>query len=551
MAVVGEIVAGRFRLVRPVGTGGMGAVWLAQDEVLARNVAVKEIVALPGFPPGHADVWARTVREARTCARLTHPNVVRVYDVLFTAGRPWIVMEFVVGRSLFEAVRRDGPLPPQEVTRIGLAVLDGLDAAHRAGVLHRDVKPHNVLLADDGRILLGDFGVAVFDAGSVGWHDAMDEVVLGSPGYVAPERVSEGASTVKTDLWSLGATLHWMLEGHPPADETTQRPGVLAEVIDGLLQRRPEDRLTAAQARSLLGGAALVPPAPAPSRALEPLPPALEPVTQAPAIDEGQPVSEPAVDAAPAVPLPDRRAILTGAAAAPPPEPAVARPVRRAVVVGFAVAAAAAAVATAASAATVVRPNLQRTAETVAAPRPASLTCAAAADPSLEPAGAAAASTPVKASADSAALPAGWVRALDDGFSIGVPRGWQRSTDRGAICLLEPDGRRAVAIEGAPLDPDRVAYWQREAGHLRAGHGPDGYELVDISPALFQGGGADWEYRYQAGGVRWHVLRRAFGIDIGAAPTSRAYVISWTTTDADWDRNQPDFRSVMQSFEIR
>src|SRR5437762_9994270 len=108
MAVVGEIVADRFCLVRSLGVGGMGSVWLARDEVLARDVAVKEIVPLPDLPPGHADVWTRTVREARTSARLTHPNVVRVYDVLFTKGRPWIVMEYVPGRTLYAAVHEEG-----------------------------------------------------------------------------------------------------------------------------------------------------------------------------------------------------------------------------------------------------------------------------------------------------------------------------------------------------------------------------------------------------------------------------------------------------------
>src|SRR2546430_15734739 len=135
----------------------MGSVWHARYGILDRDVAMKEVMAIPGLPPGPGDVWGRTVREARTSARLTHPNVVRVYDVLFTDGRPWIVMELVVGESLGTKVQRDGPLPVPEAARIGLAVLDGLDAAHRAGVLHRDVKPHNVLLGEDGRILLGDF----------------------------------------------------------------------------------------------------------------------------------------------------------------------------------------------------------------------------------------------------------------------------------------------------------------------------------------------------------------------------------------------------------
>ncbi|HKT03998.1 MAG TPA: serine/threonine-protein kinase, partial [Rugosimonospora sp.] len=292
MAVVGEIVAGRFRLVRPVGAGGMGSVWQARDEILARDVAMKQIVAITGVPPAHADVWARTVREARTSARLTHPNVVRVYDVLFADGLPWIVMELVVGRSLDIAVQRDGPFAPPAAARIGLAVLDGLDAAHQAGVLHRDVKPHNVLLADDGRVLLGDFSVAAFDPTHLGWQDTPDEVVIGSPHYLAPERVRSGVSTVETDLWSLGATLYWLVEGRTPfsrfggaalltavatgAPDPQRQSGALAEVINGLLQRCPEDRLTAAAARILLEPVVHAAAEPAPTA--EPPPPPEQPV---------------------------------------------------------------------------------------------------------------------------------------------------------------------------------------------------------------------------------------------------------------------------------
>src|SRR5690349_6052333 len=256
MTVVGEIVADRFCLVRSLGVGGMGSVWQARDEVLARDVAVKEIVPLPDLPPGHADVWTRTVREARTSARLTHPNVVRVYDVLFARGRPWIVMEYVPGRSLYAAVHEDGPIRTQDAIRIALAVLDGLEAVHRAGVLHRDVKPHNVLLADDGRIMLADFGVAVF-------RGEKDDIVLGSPGYVAPERVREGASTVQTDLWSFGATLYWMLEAKPPTDWAPDQMDRLGAVVDGLLRHDPAERLTAEAARALLAEQSIKGPVPA------------------------------------------------------------------------------------------------------------------------------------------------------------------------------------------------------------------------------------------------------------------------------------------------
>jgi len=236
----------------------MSRVWLARDEVLDRDVAVKEMV-------GSFDSWSRTIREAQAAARLAHPNVVRIYDVLQAGGRPWIVMEHVPSRSLEAVVADEGPLSPTRAAAVGVAVLDGLVAAHRAGVLHRDVKPQNVLVAADGRILLGDFGVAAFDdAGEI----TRERTPLGSPLFVAPERVRDGTSTVHTDMWSFGATLYWMVEGRPPyarasmaeqlsavqhePPDPMRRSGALAPTIAGLLVREPAQRLTATIVRNRL-----------------------------------------------------------------------------------------------------------------------------------------------------------------------------------------------------------------------------------------------------------------------------------------------------------
>ena len=209
------LIAGRYRLLDLVGTGGMGRVWLARDEMLHRDVAVKEVV-----PPSwlaeaeREELRLRTLREARTAARLNHPNVVRIYDVVHDRESPWIVMEYVPSRSVQQIISAEGPLSPQRTARIGLAVLAALRAAHTAGVLHRDVKPHNVLVADDGRVVLTDFGLATFDGG----EGAMTGpgTVLGSPQFVAPERAREGVSDPRTDLWSLGATLYATVEGQSP-----------------------------------------------------------------------------------------------------------------------------------------------------------------------------------------------------------------------------------------------------------------------------------------------------------------------------------------------
>ncbi|WP_225854574.1 serine/threonine-protein kinase [Micromonospora sp. ALFpr18c] len=265
------LIAGRYRLLDLVGRGGMGRVWRARDEMLHREVAVKEVVP-PGWLADHerAELRSRTLREARTAARLNHPAVVRLYDVVPVEGSPWIVMEYVPSRTLQDVLDAEGPLEPTRAARIGLALLGALHAAHTAGVLHRDIKPQNVLMAHDGRVMLTDFGLATFDGGD----GAMTRpgMVLGSPQYVAPERAAEGVSTVAADLWSLGATLHAAVEGRSPYARSTAmatlsalaagprdpapHAGPLAPVLAGLLRRDPHDRLDHDAARRLLTAAA-------------------------------------------------------------------------------------------------------------------------------------------------------------------------------------------------------------------------------------------------------------------------------------------------------
>jgi len=161
------LIAERYRLLESVGSGGMGRVWLARDEMLHRDVAVKEVQPPEWMSAAEReDLGQRTLREARTAARLSHPNVVQIYDVVYAEGSPWIVMEYVRSRSLHEVIEAEGPLAPHRVAEIGLKILDALCAAHARGVLHRDVKPHNVLISDDGRVVLTDFGLATFDGDS-------------------------------------------------------------------------------------------------------------------------------------------------------------------------------------------------------------------------------------------------------------------------------------------------------------------------------------------------------------------------------------------------
>ncbi|MFJ9868509.1 serine/threonine-protein kinase [Streptomyces sp. NPDC101165] len=275
----GRLIAGRYRLLAKLGHGGMGTVWRAKDEMVDREVAVKEPRVPDHLPERErANAFERMRREARAAARLDHPAVVDVYDVAVVDDRPWIVMELVRGRSLGDALQ-EGTLDAREAARTGLQVLGALEAAHAAGVLHRDVKPDNVLLGRYDRVVLTDFGIAQIE-GETNLTDTGGFV--GSPEYIAPERVLGQRPGPASDLWSLGVVLYTATEGvspfrrsntpatlqsvlnAAPAVPATAR-GPLAEAINGLLQKDPARRPTAAQVRGLLEAAAET-PAPEPTQ---------------------------------------------------------------------------------------------------------------------------------------------------------------------------------------------------------------------------------------------------------------------------------------------
>jgi hypothetical protein len=267
MATVGpgELIAGQYRLIAEIGRGGMGSVWQARDELLDRQVAVKALTIPPSLGPDERQgLVRRTVREARSAARLDHPAVITIYNIVEHDESPWIVMEYVEGRSLQDAINGAGPLPPEDAARIGLQVLHALSAAHRAGVVHRDVKPGNVLLKGD-RAILTDFGVAALDGDPTLTRTGG---ILGTPAYMAPEQARGLGASAESDLWSLGATLYAAVEGRPPfggsnvmatlAALVTEDPpaaghsGPLRPVIEGLLRKDPARRLTAEQAITAL-----------------------------------------------------------------------------------------------------------------------------------------------------------------------------------------------------------------------------------------------------------------------------------------------------------
>ncbi|MFJ8535117.1 protein kinase [Streptomyces sp. NPDC093591] len=257
-----RLIAGRYRLLSPLGEGGMGTVWRARDELLHREVAVKEVRAPHGLPAPEVErMYARLEREAWAAARVANRNVVTVYDVATQDGRPWIVMELVRGISLAELLDAEGPLSPQRVAHVGAEVLAALRAAHEAGVLHRDVKPANVLMSNDGRVVLTDFGIAMVEGSSA---LTMTGEVIGSPEFLAPERALGRTPGPESDLWSLGVLLYAAVEGNSPFRQDTplstlraivdeelpppRRAGPLTPVIEGLLRKDPAERLPADRA---------------------------------------------------------------------------------------------------------------------------------------------------------------------------------------------------------------------------------------------------------------------------------------------------------------
>ncbi|WP_261574827.1 serine/threonine-protein kinase [Frankia gtarii] len=223
-------VAQRYRLDTPIGRGGAGVVWRGEDELLQRPVAIKEIlVPMAGAQNERDAIRARVLREARALARLHSPAIVSVYDVVEEHQRHWIIMELVDADSLGDVIRTHGPLPFDQVAAIGLALTDALAAAHSAGVLHRDVKPGNVLLGRDGRVRLTDFGIAATE-GDVTLTGT--GALVGSPAYIAPERVRGSSGSPASDLWGLGATLYSAVEGQPPF-EGPETYAVLTAVVEG------------------------------------------------------------------------------------------------------------------------------------------------------------------------------------------------------------------------------------------------------------------------------------------------------------------------------
>ncbi len=529
-------IGGRYRLDRSIGSGGMGTVWEGTDELLGRRVAVKEV----RFPPEvgeeeQGELRERTMREARATAKLSHPNVVTTYDVVEEDGRPYIVMELLPTRSLSTVLREDGPLPPHRVAQIGVEMLSALEASHTQGVVHRDVKPGNVLLTNEGRAVLTDFGIATM-AGDPALTST--GVVLGSPSYMSPEQARGKRPGAVADLWSLGATLYAAVEGRPPLDAdnalatltavisdpvpTPRVEGPLREAILGLLAKDPEQRMDIPTARALLVQAAADRSATATTAPITVAPGALDRAGRTEAV----PVAAPAERTGSAPPY-ETNASEYGAKSRRS-GPLVAALLVALLLIGGLVAYAVA--------------NSDDEKDPQAQPNPKQSSSKA---PSTTPEETAS-STPPSSTAEEtpqgAGVPAGYQRYDGPtGFSLAVPQGWTASeTGANQVDIQDPESERFIRLgwtDQPKKDPKKD--WEEQEKSLQAEQ--PNYQRVSIEKVEYNGWkAADWEFTIGSTHVR----------DRGFVPAEdQGYAIYLSTSEDQWADSQGIWQVAVDSFE--
>jgi serine/threonine protein kinase len=570
----GEVVADRYRLASLIGRGGNGTVWRAQDTLLGRAVAVKRIQIPPQLNEAEgARVRRKVLHEARACARLTHPGAVTVFDVVEDDGQPCIVMELVDAPSLAERVQDEGPLSPSEAADLGLQLLDTLRAAHRQGIVHRDIKPGNILVPPGGHPKLADFGIASI-VGEPGMTTT--GLIPGSPAYMSPEQAAGGVVGAPSDLWSLGAALYFAVEGVPPFIKLGPLPtmvaivndeprgpvqaGPLAPALMALLTKDPQTRPDAARAGELLRQAltpsgteadgrdavaptAPLPPAPTPVRSPPPETPSPRPKVSATPPFRLRPIPERVVEPVPS-PVPAQSTAPgpgpgRGPAPGPAPSPAPSPPPgpvpgwspgtfksdagpRRYRPTGPVLAGLLCLVALAAVAAAVWG---YRTGGNPSGPAPP-------------------ASPPAASLSAGAAVPSTWVRYTDPatGFVIAHPPTWTVVADGTRTDVRDPVSGTYLRVDHRePPGPSAIGAWQDQEKSFKAQY--TGYRRVQLAPTTFDGfPGALWEFTYPAGSL----LHAA---DLGFITGRYGFALYFQTTDSNWQRLQPLFESLKGSFK--
>jgi len=576
----GDLLAGRYRLQAVIGRGAMGVVWLAGDESLDRDVAVKEILWLHQLEAaGRETLRQRALREARTAARLNHPNIVGVYDVVEDDGRPWIVMPLVPHRSLSDVMRDDGPLSPGRAAQLGLRILSAIRAAHAVGALHRDVKPGNVLLGPDDRVVLTGFGTAIADGSPT---LTTSGALIGSPSYVAPERARGEPATPAADLWSLGATMYAAVEGRPPFErdgsmavltavvsddpDRPSRASSLWPVISGLLRKEPGDRLDAAEVERLLRRVAGDHGAMR-SALLEESISTLGGVDQTSSSHE---ITRPyrAPPEMTAATRPQQQAAGTGSTGlgpslipglepsphfpaggslepeAPTPRDSPRRRYSRLRWFFAAVGYLATVAAIAAAVGVTSKGALGHRAASSAVPA-ASHTRFVPAPGTGSAAPSSASPAPPSSGSGLGALPAGFSRYRDPtGFSIGVPRGWHVSHEGHLLYVRDPGSGRFLLIDRSNHPkPDPLADWRRQEASRISSY--PGYHRIRLRAVHYAQAerAADWEFTYYQNGQLVYVLSRNI-----LANAHHAYALYWSTPAREWGASFHLFHAFVATF---
>ncbi|MCC8478573.1 protein kinase [Streptomyces globisporus] len=554
----GLVLAGRYRLGDVLGRGGMGKVWRAHDEVLHRTVAVKELTA--GLYVAEADrlvLHARTQKEARAAARITHPGVVTVHDVIEYDNRPWIVMQYVDGPSLADEAKEKGDIAPREAARIGLHVLSALRAAHGAGVLHRDVKPGNVLLARDGQVLLTDFGIAAIEGDSTITRTGE---LVGSIDYLAPERVRGGDPGPASDLWSLGATLYTAVEGTSPFRRTspistmqavvTEEPpapvnaGPLGAVITALLRKDPAERPTAAQTEQMLLDAM---EGREPRAAQAHVPTQRLPEDARYGYRDGSGPDAPADSDGATARLPGAATSASAAATtptgqdrtAPAPGPASAPVTRRAGSRWRTVLVVVVAAAVLGGAAGLIA---MKYGEGSGTPAGGSGGTAAGSTPSAP-------GTTPEPTTPASEIPDGWHRVEDPaGFSLVVPEGWERQVNEGQIDYTPDNGAHRIRISVDP-DPDfDHPYLHMENMEEQLSTRLPGYQRIGMEKNTFRDRpGALWEFTWNETkdhpGPRHGIDQMYYGGTGGPE-----YALYLTAPQEGWEASREKFDIMLRSW---
>ncbi|MFC3998173.1 serine/threonine-protein kinase [Nocardiopsis sediminis] len=553
----GRLLARRYRLTEPIGEGGMGRVWQGADELLDRPVAIKELSIPPHLPQHEIDVLrTRMLREAHSAAQLSHPSIITVYDVVETDDRPWIVMELVRGPSLGDILKRDGTMAPERAATIGLQVAAALAVAHDRGIVHRDIKPGNVLIAGK-RAVLTDFGIARVEGTT---NLTRTGLLVGSPGYLAPEQAHGRKATPATDMWSLGVTLYQAVQGVTPFGRDTpvatltaivtedvpppDAAGPLRPLLERLLDKEPGNRPTVHEAARMLHE---VSAAAAPAGKKKP----------AKAKKEKKERKERAAAPAPP-PGPGPEAGAAAAPPAPPQPPAGAAPAGapaqgRSGGQGRSIAPVVIAVVLALALAVGVGFWLGANGGTEAEPTGSEV----AGDPGAGQAGASPSPSAEEEAAD-AGSGDGEEDAEDDapataryedetGFALDLPDGWELDRREGTSVFFDVPGGGYLQIDQTDQPAGNAKDdWERQEGAISgnfAGYDLEGIDELDEDYLDRYISAADWEFTYDGSDGRMHAVNRAFHTE------EKGYALFLVSPEAEWDRNRALLDPMTESFE--